>query len=50
MLQIVNLPTGNTIAEFAYRKNADGYLAAIETEPATHEITGTEEPAEEVAE
>lgn len=43
MLQIINTPTGNVIAEFSQRKDAEAYLATIETTPATHQLTGNEE-------
>ena len=44
MLTIVNLPSGNPIAQFAYRRDAESYLANFETTPPTHEITGEPEP------
>lgn len=50
MLKIINLPTGNTIAEYANQRDAEAYLSTFETNPATHEIVGTEEPAGDVAE
>lgn len=50
MLKIINLPTNNTIAEYAQRKDAEAYLSTFETDPPSHEIVGTEEPIEAVAE
>jgi hypothetical protein len=50
MLQIVNLVSGNVIAEYAQTAAAETYLASIETTPPTHEITGEPETAPEVEE
>lgn len=50
MIKIIHLASGNTVAEFSYLADAENALAAFESDPPSHEIQGTEELTEEVAE
>ena len=47
MLTITYKPTNSVVSTHSYMKDAEAALAVIETNPPTHEITGTPEPAPE---
>jgi hypothetical protein len=42
MLKVVNIPTGNIIAQFSTEAAAEAYVSNIETTPPSHEIIGDE--------
>lgn len=50
MIKIIHLATGNTVAEFSLLADAENALNVFESDPPSHEITGTEELTEAVAE